>query len=358
MNVYGVIMAGGGGTRFWPLSRQKKPKQFLNLSGKELMVNEAIDRLSTIADKSDMFLVINESQISAMVEAVEGRIPSDHVLAEPCARNTAACIGYAAIEIMKKYGDGVMVITPSDHYIKNLSGLTRILHSAVKLAETEDKLVTIGITPTFPSTGFGYIQYQTDVHKEEKLVKEFKEKPDEQIAKGYISKGNYVWNSGMFVWKASAILEKFKQLVPDIYENLVKIGDAMGTKEESKVIREVYPNIRKISVDYAIMEPSAINGDVLVLLGDFGWNDVGSWDQMEVLHDVDEAGNVKIGDIVTLDTKNSVVYSSSKLVAIVGVEDVVIVDTPDVVMVCSKNKAQDVKSIVDELSKMGRTELL
>ena len=161
MNKYGVIMAGGGGTRFWPLSRQKTPKQLLNLSGKELMVNEAIDRLSYTADKKDIFIVTNAAQVESMLKATTGRITPDHILSEPSARNTAACIGYAAMEILKKYGDGIMVITPSDAYIRDTAGFTRVLTEAVKAAEEQDKLVTIGITPTFPATGYGYIKFDS-----------------------------------------------------------------------------------------------------------------------------------------------------------------------------------------------------
>lgn len=358
MNKYGVIMAGGGGTRFWPLSRQKTPKQLLNLSGKELMVNEAIDRLSYTADKKDIFIVTNAAQVESMVKATEGRITPDHILSEPSARNTAACIGYAAMEILKKYGDGIMVITPSDAYIRDTAGFTRVLTEAVSAAEEQDKLVTIGITPTFPATGYGYIKFDKEQNCVASTVLEFKEKPDEETAKSYLATGAYAWNSGMFIWKASTILKKFEQLIPDIYADLVQIGDAMGKDNEYDVVNEVYPNIRKISVDYAIMEPSAAAGDVLVVPGEFGWNDVGSWDMMGVLHDEDANGNILLGDALAINTTNSVVYSGKKLVAAVGVDNLVIVETPDAIMVCNKDKAQDVKLIVDELNALGRKELL
>lgn len=358
MKTYGVIMAGGGGTRFWPLSRQKTPKQLLNLSGNELMVNEAVDRLAYVADKKDIFVVTNVTQVPPMLKATEGRLQADHILSEPAARNTAACIGYAAMEIVKKYGDGVMVITPSDHYIKDTAGFTRILNIAIRTAEETDKLVTVGITPTFPSTGFGYIKFDKTSEGDAKQVLEFREKPDEETAKSYVESGVYAWNSGMFVWKASVILDKFKEYISDIYEDLEKIGNAMNTESEKQTIEEVYPNIRKISVDYAIMEPSASKGDVLVIPGEFGWNDVGSWDMMDVLHDADENNNVLVGDIVAIDAKDTVMYSSGKTIAAVGVENLVIVETPDAIMVCPKDKAQDVKKIVDQLNEDNRTELL
>ncbi|GHU42681.1 mannose-1-phosphate guanylyltransferase [Clostridia bacterium] len=350
-------MAGGAGTRFWPLSRQKIPKQLLNLTGKDLMINEAVDRLINVAGKGNVFIVTNVTQVPPMIEATRGRVLPEHILSEPAARNTAACIGYAAMEIIKKHGDGVMVITPSDHYIKNIPAFTRILNLAVKTAAETDKLITIGITPTVPSTGFGYIKFGSG-ESEVKPVLAFKEKPDEETAKTYIDSGVYAWNSGMFVWKASVILAKFKELIPDIYEDLEKMGSAMNTDAEKETIETIYPNIRKISVDYAIMEPSSFKGDVLVIPGEFGWDDVGSLDMMEVLHQTDENGNVQIGDTLAIDTSNTVLYSSKKIVTAVGVDNLVIVETSDAIMVCRKDKAQDVKKIVDALNIAEKREIL
>lgn len=354
MKIYGVIMAGGGGTRFWPLSRQTTPKQLLNLSGKDLMVNEAIDRLSKTASKDDIFIVTNKTQVAKMLEATNGRIQKNHILSEPSARNTSACIGYAAMEIVKKYGDGIMVITPSDAYIKNEAEFTRILGIAVKAAEEKDALVTVGITPTFAATGYGYIKFQKSGENVLKVL-EFKEKPDEATAKKYVESGEYAWNSGMFIWKASTILKKFEKYLPEIYEDLQKIGDAMNTADELKVIEEIYPKINSISVDYGIMEKA---DDVFVVPGEFGWNDVGSFDMLGVLHEGDEKGNIKIGDQINIDSKNCITYSSGRLVATIGLENVVVIETGDAVLVCDKNKVQDVKKVVEQLKKDGRNELL
>ncbi len=358
MNHYGVIMAGGGGTRFWPLSRQKMPKQLLNLSGKDVMVNEAVDRIATVIGKSNIFIITAEVQASSMIAATHGKVFPMNILVEPAARNTAACIGYAAMEIYRKYGDGVMIITPADHYIEDVPALTDIFKTAILTAEEQDKLVTIGLKPSFPATGFGYIKYDATVSDRVKPVIEFREKPDEETAKKYIESGHYAWNSGMFIWKASLILKKLEEYVPDIYADLKKIGDAMNTPNEQEVLNDIYPNIRKISIDYAVMEPSAAKGDVLVIPGDCGWNDVGSWDMMNVLHQPDENNNIMLGDVVAIDSKNSVIYSSSKTVTAVDVEGLVIVETPDAIMVCKKEKAQNVKKIVDALLYAGRKELL
>lgn len=354
MKVYPVIMAGGGGTRFWPLSRRETPKQLLNLSGKNLMVNEAIDRLLNIASHKDIFIVTNKSQVKKMREATSGRVSSDHILSEPAARNTAACIGYAAMEILKKYGDGIMVITPSDAYIKDEEEFSRILLKAVNCAEETDGLVTIGITPTFPATGYGYIKFVKGGGEYDK-VSAFKEKPDFATAESYVKSGDYAWNSGMFIWKASVIMEKYKVLLPDIYSELLKIGDAMNTDDEEKVKEEVYPSVRSISVDYGIMEKS---NDIFVVSGEFGWNDVGSWDMMGVLHESDEDGNVVTGESEIIDCKDCVVYSSDKLVACMGLRDMVVVQTADAVMVCPKDKVQDVKRIVESLKEKNKEKYL
>ena len=358
MNHYGVIMAGGGGTRFWLLSRQKTPKQLLNLSGKDLMVNEAVERMATVIGKSNIFIVTADVQAPAMITATQGKVFPRNILAEPAARNTAACIGYSAMEILRKYDDGVMIITPADHYIEDVPALTEIFKTAILTAEEQDKLVTIGLKPTFQSTGFGYIKYDPQTDGTVKPVIEFREKPDEETAKKYVESGRYAWNSGMFIWKASLILKKLEEYTPDIYEDLKTIGDAMNTPREQEVLHDVYPNIRKISIDYAVMEPSTAKGDVLVIPGDCGWNDVGSWDMMDILHEPDESNNILLGDVVAVDVKDAVIYSSTRTVTAVDVENIVIVETPDAIMVCRKDKAQEVKKIVDALNEAGRKELL
>lgn len=354
MKTYGVIMAGGGGTRFWPLSRRNTPKQLLNLSGKDVMVNEAVDRLARVCAHDDIFIVTNKTQTAKMAEVTAGRIQASHILAEPAARNTAACIGYAAMEILKKYGDGVMVVTPSDAYIRDNEKFAEVLKIAIDAAEKTDSLVTVGITPVFPATGYGYIRFE-DSEGSVKKVLGFVEKPDKAKAQEYLASGDYVWNSGMFIWKASVILDKFRQLLPDIYGDLNAMAQAFGTPEEDAVKEKIYPAIRSISVDYGIMERC---GNILVVPGEFGWNDVGSWDMLGVLHPADGDGNVAVGNALCIDTRNTTVYSSGKKVAAVGVDGLVIVETSDAVLVCAKDKAQDVKKVVDALKENGEDSLL
>ena len=352
MKRYGIIMAGGSGTRFWPLSRKSLPKQFLNLTGKDIMVNETIDRLFPVIEKENIFVVTSEMHAQLTYEEAKGRLAQDHILAEPAARNTAACIGYAAMEIMKKYGDGVMGIFASDAYIKDEEEFRRVLESAISEAEKADKLVTIGIKPHFPATGYGYIKRKASDCLD---VEEFVEKPDVETAKKYLETGNYLWNSGMFVWKASVILEQMKRLLPDVYECLEIIGQSMGTEKEKETITEIYPKIPKISVDYGIMERA---DNVIVLEGDFGWNDVGSLDTIETLHESDENGNVMCCESICLDAKGCIGSGKEKLIALIGVENLIVVETKDTVLVCDKSRAQDVKKIVEQLEAEGKTHYL
>lgn len=363
MNKFGVVMAGGGGTRFWPLSRKERPKQLLNLSGKDLMVNETLDRLANSIDRDNMFIVTNVTQAALMKEETKGRMREDHILAEPAARNTAACIGYAAMEIVKKYGDGIMCILPSDHFIKNEKEFANIIDAAMLAAETTDALVTIGINPDFPATGYGYIKAKSGSEtpigdkngKNYSIVEEFVEKPDLETAREYLKEGCYSWNSGMFIWKASTILGYMEKLLPDVSACLTKIGDAMNTPEEKKVIEEVYPTIPKISIDYGIMERA---DHVLVISGEFGWNDIGSLDMLSIMKDADENGNVGYGEQLLLDTRDCIVYGTDKMVATIGVSDLIVVQTEDAVLICPKDRAQDVKTVVETLKEQGRDQYL
>lgn len=355
MNKFGVIMAGGGGTRFWPLSRKDLPKQFLNLTGTDLMVNETIDRLTSSVKKENIFVVTNAAQADLMYTSTEGRVQKNHILAEPAARNTAACIGYAAMEIVQKYGDGIMCIFPSDHYIKDQESYEAVIEKAIRIAEETDELITIGIKPTFAATGYGYIKYTRKENSEYFKTEDFVEKPDVRTAKEYLLDGSYLWNSGMFIWKASTILMHFEVLLPDVYACIKEIGDAMNTPREREVINRVYPVIPKISIDYGIMERSK---DVLVLEGDFGWNDVGSWDALQSLYEADENGNIIYGEQIHIETKNCISYAKSKLIAAIGVEDLIIVEADDAILVCHKDKAQDVKKIVEGLNEQGMSEYL
>lgn len=345
-------MAGGGGTRFWPLSTREEPKQFLNLSGRDILVNETIDRQRAFIAPEDIFVVTNQAQVPLLLERTGGRLQRDHVLAEPAARNTAACIGYAATEIVRKYGDGVMCVFAADHHIRDEEAYVRVMRQAVRTAEETDALVTVGIRPAFPATGYGYIKSRPVPGQPYRAVEEFVEKPDADTARAYLEAGGYAWNSGMFVWKASTILRYFRELLPDIHAHLTRIGDAMGTPQEQAVIREVYPDIPKISVDYGILERAR---GVLMLEGDFGWSDVGSWDALGAVRRPDEAGNIVSGNTLLLDAQGCVVYGGQKLIAAVGVRDLVVAEGKNAILVLPLAEAQRVKQVVELLEKEGGT---
>lgn len=348
MKIFNVIMAGGEGSRFWPLSRQEHPKQLLNLSGEDALINETIKRISSLSNKENLFVVTNERQIDLLKEIVGDMCEYTNILSEPSARNTAAAIGYAAFNIMKKHGDGVMCIYPADHYIKDEVEFTNILRKAINVANESEKLVTIGITPTFPSTGYGYINFDKEKEYNDGIydVIEFIEKPNYDKAKTYFESSKYVWNSGMFVWKVSKILEDFKRYLPKVYYKLEELSYFLGTDKEQEELQKIYPSIPSISIDYGIMERS---NDVVVVPGDFGWNDVGSWDVLGAIYPTDEEGNIKRGETITIDTEDCIIYSQDKLIATIGVKDLIIVSTGDAVMLCKKDKAQDVKKIVNKL---------
>lgn len=357
MKIYNVIMAGGGGTRFWPISRQATPKQLLNLSGVDTLINESIDRVINLSGKEDLFIVTNKTQTKLMKETVCDKCDYNNILVEPSARNTAAAIGFAAFNIMKKHGDGIMCVYPSDHYIKNESEFINVLNKAIEIAQESNKLVTIGIKPTFPSTGYGYINFDKDEKSNTNgfEVLEFVEKPNYEKAKEYVESQQYLWNSGMFVWKVSKILEDFKRYLPKVYDKLEEISKYIGTCEENEKLEELYPQIPSISVDYGIMERSS---DVIVVPGDFGWNDLGSWDVLGAIYPTDNEGNIRRGETICIDTTGSIVYSDRKLITTIGVKDLIVVSTEDSVMVCPKDKAQDVKRIVEKLKHDNKNEYL
>lgn len=356
MQIFSVIMAGGGGTRFWPLSRINKPKQILNIGGNDALINETIKRYEGIIPYENTFIVTIESQKKILEEVLLTDVPKENILIEPVARNTAPCILYAAMHIYIKYGDGVMCVFPSDHYITNVERFRFILYNAVELAINTSKLITIGVKPTFPSTGYGYIKFdKKSGYNDFFEVLEFIEKPDFKRAKMYFDSGNYLWNSGIFVWKVSVIIENFKRFLPRLYEHAEKLLRYIGTQQEKEVLEKVYPELQSISIDHGILERS---NEVLVLPGDFGWNDIGSWDTLGNILPSDENGNIVKGDFISIDTRNCIIYGNGKLIATIGIDNMIIVNTEDALLVCSKERAQDVKKIVELLKEQNRVELL
>lgn len=357
MKTVAVIMAGGRGERFWPRSRNNCPKQFLSLTGDgETMIQKTVKRLDSLVAPEDVYIVTNANYAELVREQLP-EIPSENILLEPAARNTAPCIALAAEVIRKKYGDAVMMVLPSDHLIKFNQMFIDTLKTAVGIAEKGSGLVTIGITPTYPETGYGYIHFSADddgtpgVYK----VKRFVEKPNIELAKEYYNSGEYLWNSGMFVWKASSIEADLKKYLPDMAEGMEKIYEAAGTERFDDTVASEFPKFRSESIDFGVMEKAS---EVYTIPGNFGWDDVGSWLALERVNKTNEYGNMVQGDVISIDTRNTIVCGGRKLIATVGIEDLVIVDTDDAVLICAKDSTQNVKKVIENLKICNRNELV
>lgn len=355
MRVVPVILAGGAGTRFWPLSRKKSPKHVLNIDGNDTMIGEAVSRFGFMAKPEDSFIVTSKSQYPILRDALTADSKVNYIF-EPCQRGTSACILLSAMTVHKKYGDCVICVSPSDHYITLQKEFEKAMQSAAECAWNDGKIVTVGITPSFPSTGYGYIccNFQNKLGSACQ-VQEFVEKPSFSRAKTFLAEGNYLWNSGIFVFRSSVILDNFKRFLPRIYDRLAAWYDVIGTGHEDEVLEQIYPALQNISIDYGIMERS---NDIYVIPASMGWNDIGSWDSLGCIFPPDEEGNICRAKTVSIDTKNSVLFSEKSLIATVGVENMIIVDCPDALLVCPKSEAQRVKELVEKLKLDGLEEYL
>lgn len=353
-----VIMAGGKGERFWPKSRKKAPKQLINIIGEKTMIQETVDRLGDLTDCKDTYIITGEEYFKPISKQLPN-IPRENILIEPMGKNTAACIGLSAIHIAKKDPDAIMIVLPSDHLIKDNDSFINILKQAVKVANSGKHIVTIGIKPTQPETGYGYINFgeQVNISNFDSVykVREFVEKPDIRTAERYLEDGRYLWNSGMFVMKASTILASISEFMPMLYDVLQKISLAIGKPNYKEVLKEEYSKLQSISIDYGIMEHER---NIYVIPGDFGWDDVGSWTSLERIQESDEQGNIISGNIVSVDTSKCIIQGNGKLIATIGLEDLIIVDTDDATLICTKDKAQQVKDVLKQLKDMKAEEYL
>jgi len=356
--MYAVIMAGGSGTRLWPRSRKKRPKQFHSLTSEQSLLQETVARLEPTIAPENVYIIANKTHVKPIQEQL-GQVPEANIIGEPVARNTAPAIGIMAVILEQKDPNAVMIVLPAAHYIERADDFRQLLELAEDTVREDDFLLTLGIKPTYPETGFGYIELANEYKEvgEEKIfwVKSFKEKPDLETAQKYVASWRYVWNSGMFVWKASSILDRFKKFAPEIYEGLERFRDALGTPREQEELAKVYKSFPNISVDYAILEKSE---RVLVIPADIGWSDIGSWKAVYDLLSFDGQINVVSGRHVGLDTYNCLIHGGNRLIATVGLDNMIIVDTDDVVLIMPKGRSQDVKKILDKLQKQGRTEYL
>ncbi len=361
--LHAVILAGGSGTRFWPLSREKMPKQLLHILGDRSMLAMTLDRACALAPEERIWIVTTRSQASGIKQELHTlHLEKLHVIEEPAGRNTAAAIGLAAVRIHRNDPKGVLAVLPADHHIEKEDRFLELLHAGKKVAEA-GWLVTLGISPTRPETGYGYIEkgsridsldlsnLEFDVFK----VSRFTEKPGQETAEKYLRSGDFFWNSGIFLWRADQFMDEMKKSLPEHYRGLMEIGSLGDFSSNPDRVEEIYERLTAISVDYGIMEYS---DKVAMIPASVGWSDVGSWAALREINEKDLNGNVVKGNVLAVDSRNSLLYGQDRLVAALGLEGLVVVDTPDAVLVCREDMSQDVRKIVKQLLDEGRNEAL
>ncbi len=340
-------MAGGIGTRFWPKSRKDKPKQFQKVFGSTTLIQETIARLAGLIPPERCLIVTNERYVDLVQEQLP-RVPSENILAEPISRNTAPCIAYAARVLKDRDPGAIMVVLPSDHVIKHVGSFHNVLNTAINKAKEPGTLLTIGITPTHPATGYGYVQFDRQFEKDsdDELralpVRTFAEKPDVETAERFIDSGDFLWNSGMFIWSADAILDNVSRHLPTVHRAFANCGDSASRKE----VAEAFEQSPSISIDYGVMERAH---DVFVVPGSFGWSDVGDWHAVYTQSEKDQNGNAVTGEVIFQSSTNCYVQSSEKLIVLIGMEDTVVVESKDAVLICRRDNSQQVKDVVNYL---------
>lgn len=347
---YALIMCGGSGSRFWPKSRKAYPKQFLKPLGPDTMLQSTFSRIRNLIPIENIYVVTNKNYVDIIREQLP-ELGEDNLIVEPMQKETATCIGHSAVRLMKKDSEAVMVVLPSDHHIENENAFITTLQQGMLIAENSKHLITIGVKPTRPETAYGYIQIGKKIDEEWPIdtykVRRFTEKPNKEKATEFIEDGRYLWNSGMFIWKVSSLLKQYKKHLPEIYESLKAIRDGLGTDNEFSILEEEYEKIEGISIDYGIMEKSK---DVYVIECNFGWDDIGNWTAMERYMERDEWGNQTKGRFLQIDSRDCIVCGEKRLIAAIGVNDLIIVDTDDVLLICRRERDQDIKEL---LSKLG-----
>jgi mannose-1-phosphate guanylyltransferase len=360
-NFFAVIMAGGGGTRLWPLSRKKSPKQVVNFTGKSTLFEMSVERLKGIFDYDHILVVTVAEQVQQLRDLVP-EIPIENYLIEPFPKGTASVVAYAAAYLNFYHPNSTMAVLTADHFIQNINEFHYLLKTAYTIAE-KDFLVTLGIQPTYPATGFGYIQHDRALTEVDGVnafhVKKFKEKPHLGLAQEFIESGDHDWNSGMFIWRTEIILNEFRKQMPELYSILVELQTAMANGNLNDVIASEWTKIKPETIDYGIMENAS--NVVVVPAARLGWNDVGSWESIFDVVPSQEKGNIAIGNNhLNFETKNSLVYSQSpeKLIVTIGLENIIVVEAGNSILVCAREKAQDVKAIVKYLTDNGMLDYL
>ena len=354
MAIHPVIMAGGSGTRFWPLSRKARPKQFLPLASPNPLITDTVTRLKGLASVKDTLVVCGPAHARQAAKLIKG-LPRKNLLVEPVARNTAPAIALAAAHVAALDPQGLLVVLPSDHHVADVKGFQETLAEAARVAE-RGFLVTLGITPHRPETGYGYIQVGEELEGGGRRVKAFREKPDVKTAEGYLASGEYVWNAGIFLFRADIILAAFAEHMPEMSKGLKALRAAAGKRTWSAVLKRVFPKLPSVSIDYGVMEKAH---NLAVLPGDFGWSDVGSFAAIPEVRAPDAQGNVVSGDqAVVVDCSHCVVLADKRPLTVVGLHHMVVVDSGDAVLVVPRDKSQDVRKVVDALKALKRDKFL
>lgn len=351
-NNYCLIMAGGAGTRFWPRSRVAKPKQYLSLFGEKSLIQESAQRFANFIPENCIYVVSAKSQ-KEVLESQTANLPRENMIYEPVGKNTLPAIGLAALFIAEKDTEGILIVSPSDHLIQNDELFRQCIESAALIAEKNDGIVTIGITPKYPATGYGYVQTANEIQIGQSIksysVSRFVEKPNADVATGYLKQGGFFWNSGIFVFKVSVFLDSVKKFAPELFADLMRIKEHIGRDSYEDAVDRIYREVNSISIDYGILEKAS---NVFLVQGDFIWNDLGSWEEVyKYDQHKDDNQNATTGEVVLVDTKNSYVYAPNSLVAVVGLDDVIVVQEGDTILVCKRDRAEDIKGVVGEITK-------
>ncbi len=351
-----VIMAGGSGERFWPQSRKKKPKHLLPIVGRQPMLTQTIARVLPLVPAENILVITTQSQLAAARVTCRS-LPKANIIIEPVGRDTAAAVGLSMLLVKQRNPDAAFAVLPADHVIGDVSGFRATLDAAFKAAESADELVTLGIEPTEPATGFGYIERGAVWHTEPIAImraKRFVEKPSLAKAKGYLATKRYYWNAGMFVWRVPVVEAGLKAHAPELADGLAKLEKALGRGNAAKALAKIYPELPRISIDYALMEKSK---NVLVVPANFGWDDVGSWTAIARHHEKDTAGNILRGMACVENGRNNIVVSDNgHLTAVLGLDNLVVVHTADATLVCPKDQAQEIKALLKRLQADAKTQ--
>ncbi|MHC4941919.1 MAG: mannose-1-phosphate guanylyltransferase [Planctomycetota bacterium] len=353
--LHAVIMAGGSGTRFWPASRKSYPKQLLPIGTKKPLVEETVKRLGSLVPPSQILIVTN-AVYAKMTADLLSEVPDRNVIGEPTGRDTAACIGLAALILKTRDPDAVMAVMPSDHVITPAEAFCFSLEAAtILLEEKPEALVTFGIKPVFPATGYGYIQRGTSIAEVKGIpffqVDAFREKPDLEKAKSFLEEGGYYWNAGIFLWRADTILDNIGRLLPDLHKELMKIEPHVDQPGFDDALAKIYPELTKISIDFGVMEKADHR---VVAEVNYAWDDVGSWRALERLLEPDALGNCVQGESLCVEAKGNIISAKEGVVGLIGVEGLIVVHTPDATLVCRKDDAEAVKKLVESLPEQYR----